>query len=144
MFRPWYRSRLFWFGLPGVIALLWGWLAFPQASTVIRWQSWETQYWCADRSGVFAVGIVRDKSTGFQRFSYETDLHDRGLASEETQFFPTAGRRELLSFEDWSQNSLSCSYWLLLLVYFAAWLTILCFWQRRKARLMKLCAAPPP
>jgi hypothetical protein len=86
---------------------------------------------------------VKDASTTHQGLSYESDLHDRGLASEETRFFPTAGRRELLSFDDWSQKSSSISYWLLLLVYLAAWLTMLGFWQRRKARLLKLHAVPP-
>ena len=29
MIRPWYRSRLFWLGLPGLVFLLWLWWFFP-------------------------------------------------------------------------------------------------------------------
>ena len=36
MIRPWYRSRLFWLGLPGLLFLLWAWLAFTDS--VIQWR----------------------------------------------------------------------------------------------------------
>lgn len=40
MIRPWYRSRLFWLGVPGLVFLMWLWWDSMNHSTTI-WLSWE-------------------------------------------------------------------------------------------------------
>ncbi|WP_341407860.1 hypothetical protein [Luteolibacter soli] len=34
MIRPWYRSRLFWLGLPGLLFLVWGWIDRSPSSSL--------------------------------------------------------------------------------------------------------------
>ena len=37
MIRPWYRSRLFWLGIPGLVFLLWSWFAYPRRGMDLIW-----------------------------------------------------------------------------------------------------------
>jgi hypothetical protein len=39
MIRPWYRSLLFWLGLPGLVFLLWGWADSTRFLSILKWQS---------------------------------------------------------------------------------------------------------
>lgn len=133
MSRSFHRSRLFWLGVPGVIALVWGWFAFPQRSTEIGWRSGVTRYSCSDRSGVIAFAV--DENGGsFQGFSFEVDPRDPGLESEETRFFPPPVRRVVVDVEDFSMRSLSFSHWFLLLGYLAVWLPALVWWRSLRVR----------
>lgn len=37
MIRPWYRSRLFWLGVPGLVFLMWGW--WKSGSEMVRFDN---------------------------------------------------------------------------------------------------------
>jgi hypothetical protein len=37
MIRTWYRSRLFWLGIPGLLFLIWGWRQSNLRSVEIYW-----------------------------------------------------------------------------------------------------------
>jgi hypothetical protein len=133
--RPFYRSRLFWLGLPGAAALLWGGLAFPMSSTLLGWRMGDREFWIGDRSGVLVLEVREDGHRGRQGFAHEADSHDLGLASDDIRFFPPAIRRSAYSVEDFSIWSLSVSHWLVLFVYLYLWLLIRVSWWQRSPRL---------
>jgi hypothetical protein len=49
MIRPWYRSRLFWLGLPGLVFLMWLW---RDSMRMGRW------VWCNDSHRSTWVGVI--------------------------------------------------------------------------------------
>ena len=144
MIRSWSRSSLFWLGLPGAAALLWGWLAFPMGSALLGWRTGDREFWIGDRSGVLVLEVRDDGRRSLQGLSYEADSHDLGLDPDEISFFPPAIRRNAYHIEDFSITSLSISHWLVLFVYLVIWLPILAAWQRRKSRLLELQSTPSP
>lgn len=142
MIHTWYRSRLFWLGLPGLLFLLSGWFLFPQTSTEIGWGWPDQQFWVGDRSGELVIASVQDPSSGLSiGFLADGRFH---LPPSEAMYFPGAVRREKLVFAPILLTTVSFGYWLLLLGYLAIWLPILAIWQRRKSRLLKLHSATPP
>jgi hypothetical protein len=138
--RPFYRSRLFLLGLPGLAFLLWAWLADPFSSVSLdRGTSRVTV-----SSGRRQVRIVTYTSAGPITVAGHT-----GTASHRPSpapLFPPAVKRTVLvdSVSDMRITYLSIASWLLLLVYLGAWAALLTGWQRRKARLMKASSAPLP
>jgi tRNA uridine 5-carboxymethylaminomethyl modification enzyme len=142
MIHTWYRSRLFWVGLPGLLLLLSGWFLFPQTSTEIGWGWPDQQIWVGDRSGELVIASVQDPSSRLS-IGFLADGRSH-LPPSEVMYFPGAFRREKLIFTPIILTTASFGYWLLLLGYLAVWLPILAFWQRRKSRLLKLHSATPP
>jgi hypothetical protein len=155
--RPWYRSRLFWLGLPGLLFLLWGWLADPLAVSGVTVTLGDYRLTVGDWSRVGRISWEvygsggRLSAQGIRTFSGrlggsvpvdEGEVRDR-------QAFPPAFRYEVQ--EDHSTPvglrripQVRVAYWLLLLLYLPAWGALLAGWQRRKSRLLNLHAAPPP
>jgi len=140
--RPFYRSRLFWLGLPGLFFLLSGWFLFPRTSTEIGWGWPDQQIWVGDRSGELVIASVQDPSSGLS-IGFLADGRSHRPPSE-VRYFPRAFRREKLWFAPMLLRTVSFGYWLLLLGYLAVWLPVLAIWQGRKSRLLKLRAAPLP
>ncbi len=72
-------------------------------------------------------------------------LMDKQFHIVPTPTFPPAYRSKVQHFDPHLRlRTFSFAYWFLLLAYLALWLPIFSFWQRRKSRLLKLHAAPPP
>ena len=147
MIRPWYRSRLFWLGLPGLVFLLWGWADSTRFLSIVKWQS---------------KGVV----LGFQSCGNSLRIDsfhclDPGRPSDltcdrvpisrlplavEHRLFPTAVR--FGSIHDASNASttrmLVIAYWVKISAYTAVWIACLAYWQRHKARLNRRAAAELP
>lgn len=147
--HPFYRSRLFWLGLPGLVFFLWLCLGNPQNRKVklahgdyfatvgghyraMRIE-WESREW------------IMQRTPGLQIFRAGQSPGD--VDKEEKRFFPRAIRHDVREYEYYLQSRLipqvSLAYWFLLLIYLALWLPFLAYWQHRKARLLKLHASPP-
>ncbi len=133
--RPFYRSRLFWLDLPGLVFLLWGWWLSLGHVSQASW-GW-THPWCVWQSAGDLVAVW-DSEVGPEwgefRGSHEAvpmmeDREWRTGLPENRQMYPT-------------YRYVIVPYYQVVLAYVAAWLLALAWWQRRKSRLLKLHTAP--
>ncbi len=148
--RPFYRSRLFWLGLPGLVFLLWLWLANARNDLSFRYvaitgmteaKTWEVG--CSEGvvgylSHKFPTGVSGPAELGFNASS------DVLLEPEEpTSFFP---RRPfgILRGNDYANvyREVWLAWWVVVFSYSAVWLGGVGWWQRHKSHLLKLHTAP--
>jgi hypothetical protein len=153
MIRPWYRSLVFYLGVPGFLFLLWGWLAEPLHYRSVRITLGEYCLTLADEGRLARVdwevyGSGRIMFPGFRFYDYVATASGWTMAQPEQRLFPPALRYEV---EEYPYHlgtrtipQLSLAYWFLLALYLPAWATLLLAWQRRKARALKASASPPP
>jgi hypothetical protein len=161
MIRPWYRSRLFWLGLPGLLFLCWAWNRSNSTRAITHLGP--SSGWAGSGHGNFLWFRVRTKGDEL----IGLDLRN-GQASEEQYFnssspkyavprgstvtSPVSPAPPWFPEPRWQAARLaagtslyaSLPYWLLIVGYATLWLGGLAFWQRRKARLLKRHTAPPP
>jgi hypothetical protein len=141
MIRPWYRSRLFWLGFPGLLFLLWAaglakssWPSYSYVSAtqqvIAGWNHRKGMIVC-----VRPISVPRVQQ-GFRTFPYLMEYP--WITNVPGWPPPFASRRT----ED-SWNGFVAA-WSLLPCYLGVWLTMTMWWQRRKARLVKASAAPLP
>lgn len=136
MIRPWYRSRLFWLGLPGLVFLCFSWGRGGANTTSIWWSgSRGALTLCDDNQRLEISWIEGLKGFGFQIQSDsahpEVDALHR-LSPLQVRRFPEY---------HFPKVSVLVAYWMLLLLYLVVWLGALAGWQRRKARLIRRAAA---
>jgi hypothetical protein len=130
--RPFYRSRLFWLGLPGLVFLLWSWWDSVGENKGVAWTSGGVGTFAYISYSVIGVGT----DSGGRHYEGLTPWKNGGLSKPA---FPSPvilrePRADLISFE--------VPLWLLILLYLVAWPLTLGWWQRRKSRILKLHAAP--
>ena len=133
--RPFYRSRAFWFGLLGLVFLLWGWwmslvhqsaAGFPGNGFI--GQMGGEVFACSDSGG----GPMWGNFSSMHREMTEAEVRElKNWWAAETETAP-------------SVRLVFIPYYWPVLAYTATWLLTLALWQRRKSHLMKLHAAPPP
>jgi hypothetical protein len=137
MIRPWYRSRLFWLGMPCLLFLFWGWFA-------------KSRVWGEVKVGGHRLAI--GNTEGQLRILFTGSSHGFVIAgrqgtdhqARETSLLPSAIKLTVIDFSSgWRLTNLKLAYWFLLLLYVTAWSIWLVAWQRRKARLLKAPAEPP-
>lgn len=164
--RPFYRSRLFWLGLPGLAFLFWIWWdsgghssqcyvtggrsgsSLVAAATVeggcVRLMA-QVDEFTASPTGLhfyFDRIQVRDRQfDGPLYFEWRID-EDEALGEDPAAagWVPSPGatfpKPEVKSVE------VAVALWLMILVYLCGLSLMMLWWQRRKTRLMKLHAAP--
>ena len=163
MIRPWYRSRLFWLGIPGLLFLLWAWVE----SNVVRlkalvqpgfvWSSQGKLCWHEVDAATGGWEVTVDYREGTLSVSRQEEFvtaccfgTSRGFISRtpvmiaERRWFPPPRWEAVQLDASSSYRLISLPYWLLTGGYAGVWLGGLAGWQRRKARLLKATAAPPP
>ncbi len=136
MIRPWYRSRLFWLGIPGLMFLMWLWWFFPPRvfSLDVNGRTYEVRAfrfvveftWSEyphTKTGDVAVFPIEEEMDRL-----ETGDH---LLKRDFQVWPGGHQIDYVSMRAW----LPCA------VYAVCWLIPLSLWQRRKARLIRRAAA---
>ncbi len=133
--RPFYRSRLFWLGLLGLVFLLWGW-----------WLSME-HYSFMGFGGAphWEVGQIRGElyaywnSSGWPNLDYPHFEHQE-MSMEEARNV----RAELDLWPGMEANLcfVVIPYYWVVLACAGVWLLTLAWWQCRKSRLLKLHTAP--
>jgi hypothetical protein len=148
--RPFYRSRLFWLGLPGLVFLLWLWLENARDDLFFGHTKITGPVEASTRGiGSFdgSVYYVTIKTTFGVSGPEEVGFHassEGGLEPNEpmTLFaFPPFGIFQRKS-EGHEYRNVMLAWWAVILTYSLAWLVTLAWWQRRKARLLKLHATP--
>jgi hypothetical protein len=159
--RPFYRSRLFWLGLPGLVFLLWTWWDSGQHFSGVTWQRPSETIEINVAAGRLCMVSYRDPDEGAgqlpapvqysvdRRVMITASLPEAGVRPRQFDT-PRAIERLTGSAEDdpfgasYETRGIEVACWLLLLVYLFLWSTALLTWQRRKSRLLKLHAAPLP
>ncbi len=141
--RPFYRSRLFWLGLPGLVSLSWMSLGDPGRLSMVEVRLGDHTLRFTDRLRVAQIRTEIPKNVPLGNLGIRYISPRNAKTSESPGLFPRAmqysgwysGRRQ-------SSGDASIAYWFLTALYLSSWLAILAIWQRRKSRLMKLQTAP--
>jgi hypothetical protein len=162
--RPFYRSRLFWLGMPGVLFLLWAW----GRSNVVRhkanlgqsgwvWSSQGKLCWHDVNVAAGAWEVTVDYREGTLSVNPQEEFVTRcgfglspSLISRTTvmiadrRWFPPP-RWEVRQLDASSSYRLiSLPYWMMTGGYAVLWLGGLSAWQRRKSRVWKTSTTSPP
>lgn len=129
MTSPWYRSRLFWFGLPGLLFLGWMWAGYQARLVHMGW---------IGGGGNYSLGWGGGQVTG--SFTSRRDMSpmtEDGFFLSEIPIDPADGQSffppAIFTTEGWA--GIALANWFLMAVYLALWLGGLVLWQRRKQRL---------
>lgn len=152
MIRPWYRSRLFWLGLPGLVFMLCLWLAkadqvFAVGHYAITGPTGSTlRYIGASEGSIHQTTLRYNWVTGARLGFHWRGFNGSGagLAPECATYFPRPFaiiRRPL-----WGRKhrEIRLAWWAVISAYTAVWLGAVAGWQRRKARLSRRAAAELP
>ena len=140
MIRPWYRSRLFWLGLPGLVFLLWLSSACPPRLLMME---------RGDHAYGMAVGVddgvrlfsLESKDGGFSRSLYFDDPSSLQKVPPGPPIrFTNAGSNKAFGF---TRTDGVVAYSLVIPLYLVFWIGPLAGWQRRKARRLRASANPP-
>jgi hypothetical protein len=158
MIRPWYRSRLFWLGLPGLVFLLWVWRDSGAYSSYCQaYRPGRDAELIVDVSkGLIMLQIPAYLPENLSPRGWEASFFRSPLTADE---FHLAQRHRKPQFDlrvaflweksQWGdplEPDLRCivmwiGWWLVVLAYTVPWLAMLTLWQRRKARLSRRAAA---
>ncbi len=131
--RPFYRSRLFWLGLPGLVFLLWAWKGSVGWSKGLAWRHNDFAAFTSTVGGQMIIGTDNGTSRdqGFKVWSLRTHHPQEAL------IIPKIKREAAFA-----QIYIELPIALLVLLYLAAWSGFVCCWHRRKSRLLRLHTAP--
>jgi hypothetical protein len=143
--RPFYRSRLFWLGLPGLIFLMWVWLGTRPYFVWTQKGYPSVIVLAGTDSGTYRLAWHRRLSSAIQFSS--TGLRTVTSTQEPGPLFPPAfGYQSDESPGIRRSTEIRLSHWLAVAIYLAVWLTACGLWQRRKRRLLEnhgISAHPP-
>jgi hypothetical protein len=132
--RPFYRSTLFWLGLPGLLFLLWAWwVSYGHTS----WAGFmgPRPWWIGQAAGEVVAAWNRRGSP--ELWNFAADYLEIPVSN------PPGWHR--WPREPIFRPGFRCvviPYYAVILAYVTTWLLTLAWWQRRKSRLMKLHPAP--
>ena len=161
MIRPWYRSRLFWLGLPGLVFLLWAWVNsnFVRHTVFLRDSALNSTqgkllWWGSDsdgtriveldsRTGEVTIGTLGAGEMFFGScvFPVPGDVDSEPVEPGEQSWFPAPRWQFVdLNAATW-YRLIVLPYWLLTAGYAAILAFGLHRWQRRKLRLLTASSA---
>ena len=134
LIRPWYRSRLFWLGVPGIVFLLFLWIGFLRTVQSACWKTENGQWFIGWGDSNIALGHHLEAAPSWRRelgFEFFDDPLDD---EEETTYLPRA-----FSFGDSTVGTTRSrdfwiSNWFALTLYSSVWISTLVWWQKRKQR----------
>ena len=138
-----YRSRFFWFGLPGFLLLLWMWLGFMEMGRIGRAVANSRT---ADYSGSWGRGEI-----GFSRVNKPYDVTTIGtttIHSHRKHGFKSTSEREnpgdptqLLGtdfYQDSAATGFTLDFWFFAVTYSTLWIGGTVLWNFRRQRLTVL------
>ena len=139
MMRPWYRSRLCWLGIPGLLFLLWISLGDPYRYCHFRVRLGEYDVGFTDRLRHAHLRLNIPKDGTLEPLAIEFTKPRIFRSGDDPGLFPRAISRSTgwNSRPSRSEVELAIAYWFLTLAYLAVWSVLLMGWQRRKARLQR-------
>lgn len=140
MLRPWYRSRLFWLGVPGFAFLIWAWLgqlrhywylSFTQVDGPVSASTWALESYAGAVSlgwSSHSFGISGPSSVGWDWSKENLDADEPTIYHTE---FPFGISYEPLGGYDYAW----IDWWMLAALYATAWLVAQLAWRRRRRRM---------
>jgi len=151
MIRPWYRSRLFWLGLPGLVFMLWLWLAKADQRLFFGHNAITGPNEQSTRSIGSSDGVILQSTSrndfhggklpvlGFRGFKAGLDR------DEPVTYFPVRpfGIISKATYQS-ETRGIWVAWWVVISAYTAVWLGAVAGWQRRKARLSRRASAEMP
>ncbi|MEK7951635.1 hypothetical protein [Luteolibacter soli] len=135
--RPFYRSRLLWFALPGLLFLLSGWLNDPDYNHGIRLTLGDHILRIADEGRTLCIdpGTYRPGKWTAPGFSSYRRYNQPGLRPNWYRLFSQPFHHEDRSNSTYTGWMIHLAYWPIILLYATLLLVTLSWWQRRKTRL---------
>lgn len=136
MIRPWYRSRLFWLGVPGLVFLLWVWIAVPQTFNSFSWETTRFQVIAAVQSHKLTVvkrpfpNVVQTTNRGIKLRPGLLSSYSVGGPSS----YPLRVRKREIG-PGVVVSDATISTWVLVPTYIVIWMGVMLWWQRRKRRI---------
>jgi hypothetical protein len=140
--RRFYRSRLFWLGVPGLVFLVWGWWDSGGYTSHVSWQSGreirqlEVNRGCVVwmttvdlRSAVpvpgepFHAGRYELKGEGGRHFDFAVPFERK-----------TDDLKVSVAWMDMTLHSARLALWVVVVFYAVMWMAMVFAWQWRKAR----------
>lgn len=128
--RRWWRSRLFWFGLPGFLFLLWGWFAIPRTAANITLRG-SDRYVVLGHASRIAFCYFAPLERVPPKWKPGTTVHT-GTFDLPEMVHPTFPRAIKVDIGQRGGFNVYIAYWLLILIYLPLWLGSLRWWQRKK------------
>jgi hypothetical protein len=165
MIRPFYRSRLFWLGLPGLVFLLWAWAQSNRSQTRVYlvpsilcstqgkvfWHrlrvDHEHEAIVDYRRGKITVITVEPSGAFIIRCGFPVPRWhtvELPVKQGEQSWFPPVRWASHSINEDTGYSYASIPYWLLTGTYCLTLSAGIWWWQRRKARFIRRAAAELP
>lgn len=141
MIRPWYRSRLFWLGIPGLLFLLWWWLASQRPSGFVGWMN-DDHFWSLGHSkGYVEILWIEDLGEGFE---YGTKGFRWDVLPQKKVIMPPPTRFERQEERGIRrETSFRIADWIFVLTYLSAWWAASRTFRNRRSRLLTAPASPP-
>ncbi len=157
MIRPWYRSRLFWLGIPGLVFMLWLWLVKAHESFTFGHTSITGPTETTTRS-IFASADSIYEITYRKKNNHSLGSPPRGfywggvygpsghLVRLEPLTWPPPRPFGIFRDEDERREyrEIWLAWWVVISAYTTVWFGAVAVWQRRKARLSRRAAAELP
>jgi hypothetical protein len=134
LLRPWYRSRLFWLGMPGFVFLLFLWIAFLRTVQTACWTTENSQWFISWGDSNIALGHHLEAAPSWRRELGFELLDESSDSDEELIYFPRAFSFGNLTVGTAQIRDLWISNWFALTLYSTAWISSLVWWQKRKRR----------
>jgi hypothetical protein len=146
--RPWYRSRLFWLGVPGLVFLMWGWIASLFAEQGFRLTFNPYLHRSAPSATILLSTHCVTFWAGEVHGAFTGPRTGVGFWSEPVSPDPRPIGEKLRNPVEWivydgRWGGLRIDLWFMITVYMAIWVPSLVYWQRRKARVSALGLQTP-
>jgi hypothetical protein len=141
MISPWYRSRLFWFGLLGLLFLLWGWADWGLPSSLTA-KLGNSRLVVGNQAGTLRIAWQSDPASPA---GFTISGHTGTRAPDHIRLFPPAFRHSEVNLSapfGGGHSTIRIAYWFLVLIYLPIWLVALAGWQRDRDRRVKLSNPP--
>ena len=143
MVRRFYKSRLFWLGVPGLVFLLWVWWDSGRYESSVYWseKKWEVFAGVYGGKAHFCLSWALG-GTVFMEV-HDADRVEWGMAKGDVN--PRARRFDFVegfaletdSSADYRSFDLQVGLWMIVASYVALWLGAVVVWERRKMRVMR-------
>jgi hypothetical protein len=143
MTTRWYRSRMFWFGVPGFLLLLWMWVGHMGTVSRATLNTLKSEYRVSWGNGEVGFSHVRSREWHSDNgMIYYLPDQDPGFRVIREPSNPAV--MQILGedfFRRRNSSGFVLDFWFILAAYTMYWLGALTFWQKRKQRLMAAAMA---
>jgi hypothetical protein len=122
MTRPWHRSPVLWFGLPGLIFLLLAWVDSMSNNTTVDATAFgrSVRFW--NGNGVIGASGYRGHNPSRSGKHWDLQLHARSRKLDRGEsWFPLPSYSPNHAFWASRWHDVKFSYWFLILVYLGLW-----------------------